>query len=203
MPRGCAGPRALRVAARHCTSGSKRHELVATQARRRPPERGGNASPAASTSAVKDLVAVADAGPQPHATPRAAVHRRPKWPSVSLIFLKRSRSISSRRHRCGPCVRALNSSARSARTSSADGGWAGWVSGSLLARLADASPRPCATLSHVLHDAGVADALTVLAELGLALDVDDAVALDAQLTGARRMAMTEHLAHDQTHGCAR
>ena len=43
-----------------------------------------------------------------------------------------------------------------------------------------------APVGHVLHDAGVAEQVAVLVELGLGLDVDDAVAAVEQASSARR-----------------
>ena len=70
-------------------------------------------APAASSCAFHDLVGMAHAAAQPRAPPASARRRRPTWPSVSLMILKRSRSISSSAHWC--CMRRACSSARSAR----------------------------------------------------------------------------------------
>jgi hypothetical protein len=75
------------------------------------------------------------------------------WPSVSLMTLKRSRSISSSAQWC-PCGAPGPARVRPAR--SAGGGWAGrsgrrsWPGGGSV--FGDAA------VGHVLHDAGVADA---------------------------------------------
>ena len=63
-----------------------------------------------------------------------------------------------------------------------------------------------APVGHVLHDAGVADQVAVLVELGLGLDVDDALAAVEQRhrdVGGQHRAVLQHLVQQRAAGRAR
>ena len=166
--------------------GQQGHELVAAQAAHGF-QRAVRAHAGGFERAFHDLVAVAHAGAQAAAPLPSAASSPAAWPSVSLMILKRSRSISSSAN-WWPMRRAC-SSARSARQIS----WRRLGRPVRASKLASWRILSSATRRSVTscNDAGVADAVAVFVELGLGLDVDDALAAVEQHRSGTSVATTE------------